>query len=208
MLVVYGDAALAGQFVPVLDELLDRGDAVAQVQAVADTVLTSLGQQESTPEAQSFRGSFHLVLAVSAARDNDRGRAYEQLSQAREIASEIGEDGNDFGSEFGPTNAALHAVFVAVEVGDAGHALDLARDIEPERLSAERQARYSIDLAKAHAMRRQIGESLRCLKKAEELTPEQTRTHGAARAVARELLQLSSPRPTPELRELAERFGV
>jgi hypothetical protein len=57
-------------------------------------------------------------------------------------------------------------------------------------------------------MRRQIGEALRCLQKAEELTPEQTRTHWAAREVARDLLQLSSSRPTPELRELAERFGA
>lgn len=70
--------------------------------------------------------------------------------------------------------AARHAVAVAVELGDAGHALDLARSIEPEELSAERQARYSIDLATAHAMRRQIGESLRYLQLAEKLTPEQT----------------------------------
>jgi hypothetical protein len=171
-------------------------------------VRTGANQPGATPEALSLLGSFHLVLAVSAARDNDRSRAYEHLGRAREIASQIGEDRNDFGTEFGPANAALHAVFVAVEVGDAGHALDLARDIEPEHLSPERQSRYNIDLAEAHAMRRQIGESLRCLKKAEELTPEQTRTHWTAREVARELLQPSTPRPTPELRELAERFGV
>jgi hypothetical protein len=67
-------------------------------------------------------------------------------------------------------------VAVAVELGDAGHALDLADSIEPEQLSAERQARYSIDLATAHVMRRQIGESLRYLQVAEKLTPEQTRT--------------------------------
>ncbi len=57
-------------------------------------------------------------------------------------------------------------------------------------------------------MRRQIGESLRCLEAAEQLTPEQIRTHRVARAVARDLIQLSGSRPRPELRELAERFGV
>jgi hypothetical protein len=57
-------------------------------------------------------------------------------------------------------------------------------------------------------MRRQIGEALRYLTIAEELTPEQTRTHRIARAVARDLIQLSGPRVRPELRELAERFGV
>ena len=181
---------------------------LAQVQTVASTAVSSLDRQGTTPEVLSLRGAFRLVLAVTAARENDRTQAYAYLDRARDIASQLGEDRNDFGTEFGPTNVALHAVAVAVELGDAGHALDLAHDIDSERLSAERQARYSIDLALAHAMRRQIGESLRCLQLAEELTPEQTRTHRVARAVARDLLQLSGPRVRPELRELAERFGV
>ena len=54
----------------------------------------------------------------------------------------------------------------------------------------------------------QIGEAFKYLQRAEELTPEQTRTHRIARAVARDLIQLSGPRVRPELRELAERFGV
>jgi transcriptional regulator with XRE-family HTH domain len=182
---------------------------LAQVQAVAAAAAAGLDrQQNATPEVLSLRGAFRLVLAIAAARENDRSQAYAYLDQAREIASLIGADRNDFGTEFGQTNTALHAVAVAVELGDAGHAIDLARDIEPERLSPERQARYSIDLAEAHAMRRQIGESLRYLQRAEELTPEQTRTHRVARAVARDLLQLSGTHVRPELRELAERFGV
>jgi tetratricopeptide (TPR) repeat protein len=182
-----------------------------QAQAVASAVITGLEQRaarEPTTDTLSLCGAFHLVLAIAAARDNDRSLAYEHLDQAREIADRIGEDRDDFGTEFGPTNAALHAVGVAVELGDAGQALDLARDIKPDRLSPERQARYDIDLAQAHAMRRQIGEALRCLEEAERLTPEQTRTHRVARAVARDLIQLSGSRPRPELRELAERFGV
>jgi hypothetical protein len=181
-----------------------------QAQAVASAVITGLEQRatrEPTTETLSLCGAFHLVLAIAAARDNDRPQAHKHLEQAREIADRIGEDRDDFGTEFGPTNVALHAVGVAVELGDAGQALDLARDIDPGRLSAERQARYDIDLAQAHAMRRQIGEALRCLEEAERLTPEQTRTHRVARAVARELIQLSGSRPRPELRELAERLG-
>ena len=62
--------------------------------------------------------------------------------------------------------------------------------------------------SKAASSEPQIGEALRCLEEAERLTPEQTRTHRAARAVARDLIQLSGSRPRPELRELAERLGV
>ena len=54
----------------------------------------------------------------------------------------------------GPTNVALHAVSVAVELGDAGHALDLARGVASGDLSPERQARYLIDVAQAQANRR------------------------------------------------------
>jgi hypothetical protein len=74
--------------------------------------------------------------------------------------------------------------------------------------TAERRSRYLIDLAAAHAMRRQIGEALNDLQEAEKIAPEQTRTHRIARDVTRDLLQLSGLRPRPELRDLAERFGV
>jgi hypothetical protein len=159
-------------------------------------------------EALSLYGAFHLVLAVSAARENQRAEAHAHLETAREIATRVGEGRNNFGTEFGPTNVALHTVSVAVELGDAGQALELSRDVDSSQLSPERQARYLIDLAAAYSMRRQIGDALNCLLEAEALTPEQTRTHRIARDVARDLLQLSGVRVRPELRELAERFGL
>lgn len=159
-------------------------------------------------EALSLNGACHLVLAIAAAQDNDRTMAHQHLDQARELAQRIGQDRDDYGTEFGPSNVAIHAVSVAVVLGDAGQALDLAQTIDTSHLSAERQARYLIDPAAAHAMRRQIGEAIHDLQLAEQITPEQTRTHPVARDVTRDLLQLSGLRPRPELRELAERFGV
>ena len=163
---------------------------------------------ETGAETLSLYGAFHLVLAVAAARENQRTDANKFLETAREVATQVGEGRNDYGTEFGPTNVALHAVSIAVELGDAGLALDLSQEVDPANLSAERQARYLIDLAYAHDMRRHIGESLRCLQAAEELTPEQTRTHRVARDVARDLVQLSGTHLRAELRELAERFSV
>ena len=57
-------------------------------------------------------------------------------------------------------------------------------------------------------MRRQIGEAIHDLQQAEQLTPELTHAHHGARLVTRDLLQLSGLRPRPEIRDLAERFGV
>ena len=75
-----------------------------------------------------------------AARDNDRQDAHDHLDKARAIAERIGEDRDDYGTEFGPTNVALHDAGVAVELGDARQAIELAYHIKPEQLSPERQA--------------------------------------------------------------------
>jgi len=185
---------------------------IPQVQKVASDAAMALGtratEHDADAETLSLYGAFHLVLAVAAARENQRTEAHTYLDIARETAARIGEGRNDFGTEFSPTNVALHAVSVAVELGDAGQALELSHRVDPTNLSPERQARYLIDLASAHAMRRQIGDALKCLLEAEVLTPEQTRTHRVARDVARDLLQLSGVRVRPELRELSERFGL
>jgi hypothetical protein len=153
-------------------------------------------------------GSLTSCLAVAAARDNDRSLAHPHLDTARRIAEKLGADRNDYGTQFGPANVAVHAVNIAVELGDAGQAVELGQQASPASLSPERQARYWLDLAQAHTMRRQIGEALYALQEAERIAPEETRVHTVGRAVTRDLLQLSGLRPRPELRELAERFGV
>jgi transcriptional regulator with XRE-family HTH domain len=93
---------------------------LSQVQAAAGAAARGLDRQPDTSEVLSLRGAFRLVLAIAAARDNERSQAYAYLDQARTIARQIGEDRNDFGTKFGSTNVGLHAVAVAVELGDAG----------------------------------------------------------------------------------------
>ncbi len=98
---------------------------LSQVEAIGQAALAGLQPQDEAPEELSLRGAFCLVLAIAAACDNGPAQAYAYLSQARDIAARIGGDRNDFGTEFGPTNAALHSVAIAVELGDADQALDL-----------------------------------------------------------------------------------
>jgi transcriptional regulator with XRE-family HTH domain len=187
-------------------------DQLGQAQQVAAATAAALEPRatasDTAPEAQSLYGACQLVLAVVAARDNDRATAYRHLDSAQVTAEQVGDGRDDYGTEFGPVNVAIHAVSIAVDLGDAGHALDLAGDIDYHTLSPERQARHLIDLAAAHAMRRQIGEAIHDLQQAEKITPELMHGHHSARLVTRDLLQLSGLRPRPELRDLAERFGV
>jgi transcriptional regulator with XRE-family HTH domain len=184
---------------------------IDQAHHVANSIAQALEPKiagTADPEVLSLYGASHLVLAVAAARDNKRNEAHQHLDTARKISGQLGQDRDDYGTEFGPTNVAIHAVDIAVELGDAGQAIELAQHVDATSLSPERQARYLLDLAQAHAMRRQIGEALHALQEAERIAPEETRVHYAGRAVARDLLQLSGLRPRPELRDLAERFGV
>jgi hypothetical protein len=66
------------------------------------------------------------------------------------IAERLGEDRNDFWTVFGPTNVGIHRASVAVELGDAGRAVEQARAIDPSQLpSLERRAHHLLDLVRA-----------------------------------------------------------
>ena len=75
-------------------------------------------------------------------------------------------------------------------------------------LSAERQARLHLDIARAHAQRHHVGEALKALLTAEQLSPEQVHGHAPARETILDLLGLSGRRPSEELQDLARRCGV
>jgi transcriptional regulator with XRE-family HTH domain len=158
-------------------------------------------------EGKSLYGALHLVKAVISARDGNRPSAHQSLDQARATAAEVGPGRNDFGTEFGPANVEIHAVSVSVDLGDAGMALDLAEQIDAAGLSAERRGRLLLDKARAYTQRRQIGEAVAALREADDLAPEQIRSHPLARQTIRDLMQISRRTPA-DLQELAERAAV
>jgi tetratricopeptide (TPR) repeat protein len=158
-------------------------------------------------QAMSLWGGLTLQRAVVAARLNDPDTAYGQLDLARKVATRLGEGRNDYDTEFGPANVGLHEIAVAVDLGDAGRALRVASMVDTTGLSAERRARMLIDLARAHAQRRQTRDAIAALREAEEITPEQIRSHDVVRQLVSDLLTMQDP-PAPELRDLAGRMGL
>jgi transcriptional regulator with XRE-family HTH domain len=158
-------------------------------------------------KATSLWGALTLQRAVIASRRNDPDTAYDQLERARRIAVRLGEGRNDYNTEFGPANVALHEIAVAVELGDAGRALRVAAAVDTDGLSPERQARMLIDVARAHAQRRQVAEAVAALRQAEQITPEQVREHDLVRQLVTDLLTMQD-QPTSELRDLARRLGL
>jgi tetratricopeptide (TPR) repeat protein len=180
----------------------DQADETARTAAEALQARADDGQ----PEAMSLWGGLTLQRAVIASRVNDPDAAYAHLERAAQVAVQLGEGRNDFNTEFGPANVSLHEISVAVELGDAGRALRAAAVVDASGLSAERRTRMLIDVARAHAQRRQVAEAVAVLRQAEDISPELVGGHEQVRQVVSDLLAMQDP-PSAELRELAGRVG-
>ncbi|MFI6981548.1 transcriptional regulator [Embleya sp. NPDC050154] len=211
-------AELAGETLPVFAGIyrlaqafvrLKHLDQAEHAAATAVQALKAHGDAElATPAGLSVLGSLHLVLALVHARSGSRDRARTEIGHARDVAQRLGVDRNDFNLEFGPTNVEIQAVSTAVELGDAGEALDIGAGIDAEGLSPERRSRLLMDLGRAHAQRRHVGEAVDALLRAEALAPETVRSHIAARAAIRELVLIAGRTAPAELLALAERSAA
>jgi transcriptional regulator with XRE-family HTH domain len=133
-------------------------------QQAAFAALTTRVRDDSPLPLLSVWGALHLVGAIVASRQERPEAALTNMRSAQEAADSLGEDRADFGTEFGPTNVALHAVAVAAELGDAGTALRRAASVDASGLSTERRARFLVDVARAHHQRRQGRELLQRLE--------------------------------------------
>ncbi len=161
-------------------------------------------------DATALSGALSLVAAVAAARRGEREAALSAVRGAEAAAALLGPGYEDrrFGTEFGARNVALHAVAIAVELGDGADALRRARTLDVAGLSPERRARLLVDVARAHAQRRRGGAAVAALEDAERLAPEMVRCHRLARETLRELLRRERGRAKPGRLGLARRLRV
>ena len=154
------------------------------------------------PGLVSLTGACALLLAVLEARQGNAAEARRHLEAAVRLARHVGGDRNLLGTEFGPTNVALHQVAVAVELGNAAEALELAATIDASGLSRERQARFLIDVARAHTQRRAVAAAIAALTEAETIAPAEVTDSRLVRELLGDLEHLASGRPAPGLRAL------
>ena len=139
-----------------------------QVEETARTAAEALQPlvEEGGPEAMPLWDGLTPHRAVAASRLDRADAAYEHPARAREVAERLGDWRNDYDTEFGPANVALHEVAVAIELGDAGRALRVGTAVDTSTLSPERRARLGVDPARAHARRRRADEAVpRCWKR-------------------------------------------
>jgi len=163
-------------------------------------------QSSQDPGLISLVGSCALLIGVLAARDHDTASAKKSLRTARKLAHQLSEDRNEYETEFGPTNVAMHAVAIAVELGNGQEALELAKNVPPGVLSRERRARNLIDVARAHLLVKSPERAVDTLLRAEEIAPQELVNLGMVLVVIEEIEDQLKRHRSPALRKLKHRL--
>jgi tetratricopeptide (TPR) repeat protein len=159
----------------------------------------------------SLYGMLFLMGAVVAARASRHAVAHDLLGEGHDVARQLGYDGNECFTAFGPTNVHLHRVAVLLDLGDGAGAVHAAQQVTPDgldRLPRERRANYYIDLARGHSLAGRRDETITTLLIADRLFPDEIRCRPIAIDLI-ETLRRSATGPCPqELEQLAVRAGL
>ena len=162
-----------------------------------------------TPESLSVYGSVLLRGAIAAGLHDERGTAHELLAEAADVGRRVGTDANLRGTAFGPVNVKMHQVNVAVTLGDAGTAIDLARQIDLAAITVtERKASLLIDVARAFFQWGRYERSLAVLRAAEQTAPQEVAARASVRALARDLAVVAPGSIRREAEQFASRIGA
>jgi transcriptional regulator with XRE-family HTH domain len=178
--------------------------------------LDSSGSDEvsARPRMNAYGGT-HLRSAILAARANRSSEAWSHIDAARQIAVRLrtAEPARRGGAAdnlltFGLGNTDIHAVAVAVELGDGPDAIARADDLVlPRGLPKTRYGHHFLDLSRAYLWQGDRGRAQRALERARGFAPSQTRHHPTTHEVTRMLVR-QQRRANESLTRFAEWVGV
>ncbi|MGW6310012.1 helix-turn-helix domain-containing protein [Streptomyces niveus] len=181
----------------------------ARATDVAVTAAQHLATDRTTPEPQrlSVQGNLYATAAYTAAKQGDRATARTLIAEAEATARRLGADQSPAGTAFfGPSQVLLHQISISHLLGDAGTAIDHARHVNTVQLpTAERRARYWIDVARSFDQWNKPGNCYRALLAAEEAAPQEVR-RGAVRSMTASLMR--HDRTLPGVQSFAHRVGA
>lgn len=182
------------------------GLALVNAKRAIDRATGSAGDD---PARMQMLGMLHLSAALSSAvtgRDDD---VRVHLADATELAQRTG-DQAAYEMYFGPTNAAIWQMAIAVEQQQGGRAREIARRLPVAAIPGRcRQATYYQDLGRALAQDGRPREAVHALLSAERLNAVEIRHNGLAHQAVLDLLpQVSRGAGGTELRALAQRMAI
>jgi hypothetical protein len=162
-----------------------------------------------TPDSLSVYGALLLRGSIAAAQLGNRGTAHELIGEAEDAGERLGFDGNLRWTAFGPTNAKIHRVNIAVTLGDAGTAIDVARKIDPTTMTVtERRATLLVDTARAFLQWGKHDKAYIALRAAEETAHEEVAGRPSVHRIIGDLLVSAPPSIRRDVKEFAAQMGV
>jgi transcriptional regulator with XRE-family HTH domain len=205
------DPVTVGASARIITHTLMNGHHLSAAIATASTHAARLDREISdhTPESLSIYGSLLLRGAIAAAQHGKRGTAHELLTEAEDAAQRLGVDGNLRWTAFGPTNATLHRVNIAVTLGDAGTAVDVARSIDLARITVpERKASLLIDTARAFLQWDKPDKAYVALRAAEQTAHEEVAGRPSVQRLVRQLVTAAPPTLKRDAEQFAAQIGA
>lgn len=162
-----------------------------------------------TPESAAVHGALLLRGAVAAADAGRRSVAADLLDRADAAAAPFDATDNVQGTGFNQVNVALHRVSIAVILGDAGHAIDLARAIDLAAIDlVERQVSLALDVASAFAQWGRYEQAMDTLYYAESTAPQEVRARAKVGRLLTAIQASAPPSIKPHAREFARRIAA
>ncbi|MFD9629886.1 helix-turn-helix domain-containing protein [Streptomyces violascens] len=172
--------------------------------------------ERGDPLAVRMWGTLQLRAAVSAARGGRAAETEERIGHAKAAADRLsdyqGPPVYDRHSvTFSPGNVQIHAISVALEMGDQTKALAINRRTGPEVVAAlphSRQGHHHMDLARAWLWDGSRDRALGELETAERIAPQLVRNHPVARSTLRSIVYAERIATREKLRRMSDRFHL
>lgn len=181
-------------------------------QVALDAADTIGPRQARSPRRVATWGGLLLTAAIATAKLGTTSDAWELFGAAKVAAELLGTDHVDLFTIFGPTNIAIHAVQVAVELGDGRDAVRRGQAVDVDRLPPhllERRVHYLTDLARGHLLDDDDTNAVEALLRAHDTAPEELMLDPEVHALVHTMLHRRRHRSrSSPLQELADRIGL
>jgi transcriptional regulator with XRE-family HTH domain len=205
------DPVTIGSSARIVTHAMSSSGHLKAATSTASSYAANLDRDVPTHDAESLSvyGALLLRGAIAAAQHDDRHTAHELLAEAGDAAKRLGEDRNLRWTAFGPTNAKLHRVNVAVTLGDAGTAIDVARTVNLSNVTVtERRASFLVDTARAFLQCGKSDKAYLTLRAAEEMAHEDIAGRPAVHRLVRDLITLTPPSARSQVEDSAQQIGI
>jgi hypothetical protein len=208
-----GDPVTIGASARIITHTLMSGGHLPAAVSAASSHAARLDHdmEPATPDSLSVYGALLLRGSVAAAQQGNRGIAHELLGEADEAARRLrmDADGNLRGTAFGPANAMVHRVNIAVTLGDAGTAIDVARRVDLSKIAVtERKATLLLDVSRAFLQWGRHEQAYTALRGAEATAPEEVTGRPSVHRLVRDLRTTAPASIRRDVDQFATQIGV